>query len=78
MKKDWCTLWPEGNWAHCCKRHDNAFDNGIPFFKANWRLFKCVRRKAGIVVAFTMLMGTTLVGWIPYLKARMALKKKQQ
>jgi len=76
-RKDWCTWWPDGNWGHCCKRHDDAYDKQIPFFTANWRLRKCVRRKAGVMVSSVMFLGTTLFGLIPYLKSAIVLKRSQ-
>jgi hypothetical protein len=38
MKKDHCTFWPEGDWGHCCYRHDVAFDRQYPFILSSKRL----------------------------------------
>lgn len=74
FKKDWCTFWFEGRWAHCCRRHDKAFNNQVGFFRANWRLFKCVVRRNKIV-ARVMMVGVSMFGWILYIKAKMKVKK---
>jgi hypothetical protein len=69
--KDYCTLWLEGNWCKCCKRHDRRYTRkGLSKFQADKLLFRCVKRKAGWFMASLMFTGVTLFGWYPYFKAQ--------
>lgn len=39
---DYCTLFPEGWWAHCCQAHDTGYVDQIGQALADERLFSCV------------------------------------
>lgn len=70
MKVDWCTLFPEGNWWRCCKRHDRRYDNKrLTRWQADILLFRCVKRKSNVVLAALMWSGVRLGGWYYYNKA---------
>lgn len=70
MVKDYCTLFPEGTWAECCKRHDRRYEKMKSKWKADRLLFRCVKRKGNIVVASIMWLGVTLFGWYNFYKAQ--------
>ena len=64
---DYCTLWPEGNWAKCCKRHDRRYANKrIGKIAADMLLYRCVKRKRGRYIASIMFIGVSLGGWYFY------------
>ena len=65
--KDYCTLWFEGNWKVCCKRHDRRYKNKrISKYQADKLLFRCVKRKANSFMAALMFIGVSLFGWYSY------------
>lgn len=71
MKKDHCTLFPEGNWGNCCKRHDRRYENNrITKYQADKLLFRCVKRKSNKFVAGIMFLGVSLFGQWNYYKAQ--------
>ena len=39
---DYCTLFPEGWWAHCCAAHDNAYAAQVGQSLADGQLLYCV------------------------------------
>ena len=39
---DYCTLWLEGWWAHCCQAHDTGYVRQIGQAAADNQLFLCV------------------------------------
>lgn len=39
---DYCTLWLEGWWAHCCQAHDTGYVQQIGQAAADNQLFLCV------------------------------------
>ena len=64
---DNCTLWFEGSWAHCCAMHDRRYANKrLTRKQADELLFRCVKRKAGVVMAYTMYIGVRAFGWYFY------------
>lgn len=68
MQKDHCTLFAEGNWSDCCKRHDRRYSNKrISRREADILLLRCVKRK-NRAVAYIMYVGVRLAGWYFYKK----------
>lgn len=64
---DYCTLFPEGWWSHCCAAHDAAYDLQLSRLIADTDLLQCVVGSAGS----TTLAGISgLVGGIMYLGVR--------
>lgn len=39
-KTDYCSSFPEGDWAHCCRRHDNDYARQNGFWSSNYRLLR--------------------------------------
>ena len=69
MKKNNCTLFPEGNWSECCARHDRRYENKrLNRSQADRLLYRCVSKKSK-VVAFIMYVGVRTIGWYFYKKA---------
>lgn len=67
MKKDYCTLWPEGNWSYCCKMHDRRYGNRrLSRLQADILLYRCVKRKHSKCMATIMFLGVRLGGWVSY------------
>lgn len=64
--KDNCTFFFEGNWSHCCKAHDLAYEIQVPKTEADIALFKCVSDSGyavpSFLIAALMLTGVTLFG----------------
>lgn len=68
---DHCTLFPEGTWAGCCERHDRRYENKkITKYQADTLLFRCAKRRAGVVIAAVMFAGVTIFGHYSYNKAQ--------
>ena len=42
---NYCTLFPEGNWSLCCKKHDNQYTAQGNKLKADFNFSKCVFKK---------------------------------
>ena len=64
---DYCTLWPEGVWAHCCKAHDLAYSLGSTSkLQADAELAKCVADTGYPIMGIIMGVGTALGGWFFY------------
>jgi hypothetical protein len=65
---DWCSWWPEGNWAYCCYEHDLGL-------ATDWMLAQCIAHSAWSavpqpiqdfalgVVGFVTWVGVTCFGW---------------
>lgn len=74
---DYCTLFPEGWWAHCCQIHDNDYTAQIGQALADERLWQCVANSAdgtlvsaaSIVLASVMWCGVRVFGRRYYRKA---------
>lgn len=75
---DYCTFWPEGWWAHCCKAHDDSYLTQAGQAIADGSLFQCVANSAptpalavasGIIGA-VMWAGVRTFGSYFYRKAR--------
>ena len=61
---DYCTLWPDGSWGHCCKAHDLAYETGVPSkAMADWELWVCVAQQSP-VMASIMLVGVSTFGFL--------------
>lgn len=75
---DYCTLFPEGWWAHCCAAHDDAYAAQIGQAIADNELFHCVAMSAptpvlaaaSFAVAGTMWFGVRLFGRRYYRRAK--------
>jgi hypothetical protein len=74
---DYCTLFPEGWWAHCCQIHDNDYAAQAGQALADERLWQCVANSAdgtfvgtaSIIVASVMWCGVRVFGRRYYRKA---------
>lgn len=69
---DYCTLFPEGWWAHCCKAHDAAYAAQIGKELADEYLLLCVASSGGALswlIGSVMFAGVTLFGWRFYRRA---------
>ena len=56
--KDYCTMFPEGWWAYCCKAHDDAYRAHTGKQEADLQLLKCVSEsKDGVLSAPSLLIG---------------------
>lgn len=75
---DYCTLFPEGWWSHCCAAHDADYAAQIGQAVADVTLLQCVATSAdggliGIASALVggvMFLGVRLFGRRYYRKAR--------
>lgn len=66
--KDYCSLWPDGNYGSCCKTHDEDYEKGGTWkhrMAADAKLRDCVKEKQGFWMAWTMWTGVRLAGWTP-------------
>ena len=66
---DYCTLWPEGNWSHCCKAHDIAYELGTGKIAADLELITCVAQQSQIM-GVVMGAGVLTFGWLFYYKRK--------
>lgn len=68
---DYCTLFPEGWWAHCCKAHDADYAAQIGKALADERLWQCVAGGDPLswLVGGLMFAGVALFGRKYYKKA---------
>ena len=61
---DYCTLFPEGWWSHCCALHDLAYESQAGRAVADTALFQCVADSGST----TLLLGVSgLIGGVMYL-----------
>lgn len=75
---DYCTLFPEGWWSHCCAAHDADYAAQIGQAAADAALLQCVATSAdgdliGIASALVggvMFLGVRLFGRRYYRKAK--------
>lgn len=71
---DYCTLFPEGWWQHCCKAHDLAYETQVPKKDADIALFNCVAESGltvpSFLIAALMFAGVSLFGRRFYNKAK--------
>lgn len=83
---DYCTLWPEGWWAYCCKAHDEGYAAQVGRALADGELLQCVASSAptpalavaaGIIGA-VMWAGVRVFGSRFYRKARTNNPTKDQ
>ena len=64
----YCTLFPDGNWGECCKRHDRRYKNKkLTKKQADILLRRCVKRKVSKVWGQTI---GHLMGFIVYIGVR--------
>jgi hypothetical protein len=68
--KDYCTLWPDGVWSHCCQAHDRAYAIGVNKLDADVALAQCVAATGNDDMGIIMLLGVLIFGGIPYLIAQ--------
>lgn len=71
---DYCTLFPEGWWAHCCAAHDADYLAQIGKLLADERLLQCVAaagdgNPASWLIGVVMFAGVGLFGRRFYRKA---------
>ena len=67
---DYCTLFPEGWWATCCKAHDLAYSAQVGKALADGQLFQCIAASdptllgsaASIVAAGVAWLGVRVFG----------------
>jgi hypothetical protein len=76
MKRDYCTLFPEGVWGQCCKEHDLAIlDFDIPYIVHNWNLAVCINASSysvkvkskflvRYIVPTAVFIGTSTIGYL--------------
>jgi len=58
---NYCTLFPDGNWGTCCKRHDRRYENKrLTKRQADILLKRCVTRKAGWLIGIIIYIGVRL------------------
>ncbi len=69
---DGCTLFPQGNWRHCCDAHDFGYAVGGDKVQIDLELALCVAQTGNGVIGLLMLAGVTLGGWLWWWKARSA------
>lgn len=75
---DYCTSFPEGWWAACCKAHDNDYVAQIGKALADERLLQCVASSgdgvvigvASAVIGGAMWLGVRIFGKKFYKKAK--------
>ncbi len=63
-----CTLFPEGDWGHCCGEHDKAYakGSGVPRKQADEALRDCAIAGGRPHVAKLLYAGTRAFGWLFY------------
>lgn len=64
---DYCTLWPEGWWASCCKAHDDAYLAQAGKALADSDLLVCVAQSAPTPV---LAAASAVVGLVMYVGVR--------
>lgn len=60
-----CTCWFDGNWGECCEVHDIDYihnPDNITRLEADKKLFNCVRKNGGIIMASIMFVGVRAFG----------------
>lgn len=71
---DYCTSFPEGWWAACCKAHDAAYTAQVPKIDADVGLLTCVASSGpslpSALVATLMFAGVALFGRRFYRRAK--------
>jgi len=63
---DYCTLWFEGNWKHCCMAHDWSYSLQTGRMEADIQLLKCVAQAGHPLMGLIMFVGVCLFGWCYY------------
>ena len=83
LDADYCTLWPEGEWADCCKAHDEGYALLLEMqdlalvaeYKARLdiELGQCVAATGtqNHDMALLMIIGTLFLGWLAMAKAKL-------
>ncbi len=66
--KDYCTMFPEGDWANCCKEHDDDYcpDSGVDRLTADRGLRDCIECGGRPWLAKFMYVGVRCLGWFFY------------
>lgn len=72
-----CTLFPEGDWHHCCVAHDYAYaDHAGDLLFVKWKidtsLRRCVAETGHPGVAWLMFVGVSTFGLIPWYRYKEA------
>lgn len=60
---DYCTLWLEGWWAHCCAIHDESYTAQMVRELADAGLFQCVADSAPTPVLAVAATAIAAVMW---------------
>lgn len=63
-----CTLFPEGNWGHCCGAHDENYKADSKYSRkvADQKLRLCVENRGHPNIAKAMYAGVRAFGWLFY------------
>lgn len=61
---DYCTLFPEGWWAHCCAAHDSDYLAQIGKALADERLLQCVASAGDGGLIGAVSVGVAGVMWL--------------
>lgn len=67
---DYCTLFPEGWWAHCCAAHDAAYAAQVARDVADMDLLRCVAASATSSPALAVV--SAIIGTVMYVGVRLA------
>lgn len=73
---DYCTMFPEGWWAHCCEAHDLAYSAQVDRLAADLDLFQCLAATgdawmyaASVAIGGLMFLGVRVFGGRFYRRA---------
>lgn len=70
---DYCTLWFEGSWSHCCKTHDEDYLLALSLVEklsADLGLASCVAGTGNPLMAGLMFLGVSIPGIIAWAYVR--------
>lgn len=65
-RKNWCTMFPDGNYANCCKEHDFDYsqDGTKTRLKADKDLRACIESMGHPILARVAYVGVRAFGWM--------------
>ena len=70
-KKDYCTLFPDGNWSDCCEQHDDDYKYGeVTKREADSYMKECIIASGHPTIAEVMYEGVSVFGWLPWFNHR--------
>lgn len=70
---DHCTLFPEGWWGDCCRKHDITYENKVDRLQADRELLQCVVETLPETFPDYSLIGgglSLVIGFIMYIGVR--------